>query len=577
MSHVAPDFRNTNTLWASVLVETLVRCGICQAVVSPGSRSTPLTMALVRHEQIEAIPVLDERSAAFFALGLARQSGMPVALVCTSGSAGANYFPAIIEAQESGVPLLVLTADRPPEMRACASGQTIDQQKLFGSHVSHYHELAVPEAKSESLAYLRQTVAHAGARTLHPQAGPVHLNVPFRDPLAPVEDPSTRGVEDVIGADFFSHLEVMGTGETSATRLWQRAISVRGLIVAGPEIPTNPGAYAKAVGTLAARMGWPILADGVSPLRHHPAGKAVVVTSYDTILRNTKVARDLLPRYVLCLGDWPTSKVLRRWLEQSGAEIVLVTKGHDNRDALHGRTRQISAPVESLIAQIKGKPLRGYAQDWQSLEQKVRAGLNIEGRSNPGIFEGDVTATLAAVLPKRTPVYVASSMPIRDVEYFWPANGRGCRFYFNRGANGIDGTLSTALGVAHGNQPTVLLTGDLAFLHDVNGLLITPKFQGSLTVVLINNAGGGIFEHLPVAQFDPPFEEYFATPQSVDFAKLCAAHGIAHTLVHSLSQLRKLTAKLPPRGVHVLEVTTNRELDAALRKRLFTQVAASLG
>uniref|UniRef100_UPI00404B5301 2-succinyl-5-enolpyruvyl-6-hydroxy-3- cyclohexene-1-carboxylic-acid synthase n=1 Tax=Cephaloticoccus sp. TaxID=1985742 RepID=UPI00404B5301 len=576
MSKVALDFRNTNTLWASVLVETLVRCGVKQAVISPGSRSTPLTMALVRHEQIEAIPVLDERSSAFFALGLARQHGKTVVLVCTSGTAGANYFPAVIEARESGVPLLVLTADRPAEMRACASGQTIDQQKLFGSQVGHYHELALPESKLERLAYLRQTVAHACARTVQPQQGPVHLNVPFRDPLAPIEDNATVGLDHSITDEFFSHLEGVGSGGISTTKLWQRAISARGLIVAGPEIPADHAGYAKAVGKLASQLGWPILADGVSPLRHHPAGKAVVVTTYDTILRNEKVARDLVPRYVLCLGDWPTSKVLRRWLEQSGAEVVLVTQRHDNRDALHGRTRQICAPVESLVAKIKGKPLDGYAQGWQRLETMARSGLTQRARATPGIFEGEVIAALADALPKATPVYVASSMPIRDVEYFWPAGRQGCRFYFNRGANGIDGTLSTALGIAHGNQSSVLLTGDLAFLHDANGLLIRPKFTGSLTVVLINNAGGGIFEHLPIAQFDPPFEEYFATPQSVDFALLCGAHGVSHHQVRSLSQLRKLTAKLPAKGIRVLEVATNRELDAATRKRLFTQVAASL-
>lgn len=576
MSSLSLDFRNVNTLWAGVLVETLVRCGVTQAVISPGSRSTPLTMALARHEGIEAIPVLDERSAAFFALGLARQSGTAVVLVCTSGTAGANYFPAIIEAKESGVPLLVLTADRPPEMRACASGQTIDQQKLFGSQVNFYQELALPAASLSHLAYLRQTVAHACSAAVQPQAGPVHLNVPFCDPLAPIEDGSTEAMVSQIGEDFFAHLGPVAGVEIPGARLWQRAISARGLIVAGPAVPVDGAAYAKAVAKLAAQLGWPVLADGVSPLRHYASGKAVVVTTYDTILRNVAIARELAPRYVLCLGDWPTSKVLRQWLEQSGAEVVLVSQRYDNRDALHGRTRQICAPVETLVAKIKGKPVPGYAARWHALERKTRAAFKSIKPGAGSIFEGDVTTALAASLPAATPVFVASSMPIRDVEYFWPANDARCRFFFNRGANGIDGTLSSALGIAHGNAPAVLLTGDLAFLHDANGLMLRGKFRGSLTVILINNNGGGIFEHLPVAKFDPPFEEYFATPQTVDFATLCTAHGVKHALVRSLAQLEKLAGKLPAEGIRVLELRTNRELDAASRKRLFTRVAAKL-
>lgn len=576
MSRPVVDFSNTNTLWAGVIVETLWRCGVYRAVVSPGSRSTPLTMALARHAGIEAIPVLDERSAAFFALGLARKSFRPVALVCTSGTAGANYFPAVIEAQESGVPLLVLTADRPPEMRACASGQTIDQQKLYGAHVNRDFELAVPEAKMALLSYLRQTIAQACRSTLQPQAGPVHINVPFRDPLVPLADGSAAPVAGEIGEDFFAHLEPVGFAATGQTKLWQRAISARGLIVAGPDQAVDPVAYAAKVTQLAKQLGWPILADGVSPLRHFASKGAVVITAYDTILRNATAARDLAPRYVLCLGEWPTSKVLRGWIESSGAEIVLVSRRHDNRDALHGRTRQICAPVEALTALVR-KPQPGmYAASWRKAEATVRTAMAAAPRARGAVFEGDIAPALAGALPKQTPLFVASSMPVRDVEYFWPATARGYRFYFNRGANGIDGTLSTALGVAHAGRPAVLLTGDLAFLHDSNGLLLSGKLRGSLTVILINNNGGGIFEHLPVAGYNPPFEDYFATPQNVDFGQLCAAHGVPHRGVRSLGELKKAVAKLPADGVRVLEVRTNRRQDAAFRKRLFAAAAAAL-
>ena len=575
MSSLSIDLRNENTLWASVIAETLARVGVVQVVASPGSRSTPLTMAFAAHEGIETVPVLDERSAAFFALGLARQSGRPVVLVCTSGSAAANYLPAIVEASEGGVPLLVLTADRPPEMRACASGQTIDQQKIYGDYVAFYHELALPGASLDLLCYLRQTVSHAAERTSLPQPGVAHLNVPFRDPLVPIENGAAAAMKTEIDEAFFAHLEPSGFAGMSESKVWQRPTTSRGLIVAGPEMSRDPVRYAEILSELSVSLGWPVLADGVSPLRHFPTNEAVVVGSYDTILRNEKKARDLVPRYVLCLGSWPTSKVLRGWLEQSGAEIVLVTERMDNRDCLHGRTRHMRVPVETLASNPKKPADTSYAELWQEADKAMASALSETERTHEN-FEGDIAPALARALPEGTPMYIASSMAIRDVEYFWPVSGRGMQMYFNRGANGIDGTLSTALGVAHGNKPSVLLTGDLAFLHDSNGLLLRDKLVGSLTVVLINNNGGGIFEHLPVAKFDPPFEEFFATPQSVNFATLCAAHQVEHIAVRDLAHLSKLVSELPSQGFRVLEITTDRKRDAAFRKKLFALSAAKL-
>lgn len=559
------DFRNTNTLWCSVLAETLVRRGVTQAVVSPGSRSTPLTMALVQNEGIEAIPVLDERSAAFFALGLAKQTGKPVVLVCTSGTAGANYFPAVIEAHESGVPLIVITADRPPEMRDCSSGQTIDQQKLFGGFVTFYHELAVPEASVGMLKYLRQTTAHAVERAA--SGGPVHLNAPFRDPLPPIADATAQGLVGEDWAAFFAHLDAPKPAVTQ-TVAWSTQ-ATRAVIVAGP------GADAEGVKAVAQLTGWPVLADVLSPVRH-AAGAGEVVAAYDVILRNAELARTLKPELVLCAGGWPTSKVLRGWMEAGGAEIWMVAAGGANREALHGRTRVIQADVSAL--RVSAKPAdEVYARAWREAESSAAKALADGLKAEKALVEPQVTATLAARLPEGTPLFVANSMPVRDLEYFWPANARGVKVFFSRGANGIDGTLSTALGVAHGNAPTVLLTGDLALLHDTNGFLSVPQLRGSLTIVLVNNGGGGIFNHLPVAQFNPPFEKYWATPQSVDFAKLCAAYGVEHVAVKDSTHLSALVSSLPAAGVRVLEVCTERVRDAAFRKQLFVDVAAGLG
>lgn len=570
------DFRNLNTLWASVLVETLARVGVTQAVISPGSRSTPLTVALARHPEIEAVPVLDERSASFFALGLARKSGRTVVLVCTSGTAGANYFPAVIEAQESGVPLLVITADRPPELRDCASGQTIDQQRLFGAHVGFYHELALPEASIERLAYLRQTIAHATTRTQQPQRGPVHLNAPFRDPLPPVATTAAAFLEGRIPAGFFAHLAPASAGGPGTVEIWPEGAAARGLIVAGPEIPDDPAHYAQIVGGIAAALSWPILADGVSALRHFGAGSAAVIANYDTILRHERVAAGLQPDQILCLGGWPTSKVLRQWVQAGAAEVTLVSRRHDNRDGLHGRTRHLAADVAGLRLAPAGPFDPGYAAAWVEAERKVAPMLTTPVAVTAPVFEGDVVAVLDAALPDEASVFVASSMPIRDVEYFWPVNTRRRRFYFNRGANGIDGTLSSALGVAHGGNPTVLLTGDLALLHDSNGFLLRDKLRGSLTVVLINNHGGGIFEHLPIAEFDPPFEDFFATPQAVDFASLCQAHGVDHVAVRDRAHLAALVAASPSRGIRVLEVSTDRKRDVKTRKARLAAAARAL-
>jgi 2-succinyl-5-enolpyruvyl-6-hydroxy-3-cyclohexene-1-carboxylate synthase len=571
------DFRNTNSLWCSVIVETLTRLGLRHAVVSPGSRSTPLTFAFAAHPSIEALPVLDERSAAFFALGLARQHRRPTALVCTSGTAAANFLPAIIEAQESGVPLLVFTADRPPELRDCTAGQAIDQQKLYGAHVNFYHELAVPESKLELLCYARQTVVHAYERTLFPFAGPVHLNAPFRDPLPPVEDGRAEKLRLEIDAEsFFSHVqETQLVAKTDVT--FDPPKDARGLIIAGPAQPADPATYCMAVARLSSALGWPVLADGLSPLRNHAALNPQLVVNYNAVLRSPALAERLKPEAVLCLGEWPTSKQLRQWLQASEVDTWLVADDAKNHDALHGRTRHLRCAVEALAAMFSSGHAEpsAYARDWLRADQAARQTFALRVSTLDALFEGKASRLLSQQLPPETPLMIASSMPVRDVEFFWETNDHHVRPFFNRGANGIDGTLSTALGVAHGNRPAVLLTGDLALLHDTNGFLLRPKLRGSLTVVLINNHGGGIFEMLPVAKFDPPFEEFFATPQEVDFAKLCSAYGAEHVLVRDWFHFTELISVLPAAGLHVLELWTDRKNDAAFRRELFLAASQS--
>jgi 2-succinyl-5-enolpyruvyl-6-hydroxy-3-cyclohexene-1-carboxylate synthase len=632
------DFRNTNSLWASVLVETLVRAGIHHAVISPGSRSTPLTIAFARHPGVRTTPVLDERSAGFFALGMAKATMQPVVLVCTSGTAAANYFPAVVEAAESAVPLLLITADRPPELRACASGQTIDQQKLYGGYVQFFHEFAVPELDASRLRYLRQMSLHAVARTLAPNAGPVHLNAPFRDPLPPVADGGAaqgfgQGLDwarffaevgcgmgvmrggDVMGGTGVSPV-IQGMGETPMRQPGQDARATaqpgqggsatwhgspdpwvcsspshhgsgepchinpdaHGLIVVGPNQPANVDRFIEELAGLARRLGWPVLADGLAPVRNHASRVPNIVTTYDTVLRNANAAERLKPERVICVGGWPTSKVLRAWLENTDAPTWLISSRPDNRDALHGRTSQVGGGIGALGAALTAATgAGGYARMWQRYEERARSALDQRLSAAAEMVEPKVAWLLAQHLPADTPLFIANSMPIRDVEYVWPAGDRRVRALCNRGANGIDGTLSTAIGVAAATrQRTVLLTGDLALLHDTNGFLLRARAEAALTIVLINNRGGGIFEHLPVAQFDPPFEEFFATPQDADFARLCGAYGVEHVAVRDWTHFAELIAALPGSGLRVLEVRTDRKRDAALRRQWFAEIAGML-
>ncbi|MGG6242761.1 2-succinyl-5-enolpyruvyl-6-hydroxy-3-cyclohexene-1-carboxylic-acid synthase [Nodosilinea sp. AN01ver1] len=592
------DFRNTNTLWASVLAATLARLGLKTAVISPGSRSAPLAVALACHPAIEAVPVLDERSAAFFALGIARRTGLPVALLCTSGTAGANYYPAVIEAKESCIPLLVLTADRPPELRDCASGQTIDQQRLFGAYPNWFTELAVPVATVDMLRYLRQTLGQAWGRSLYPVAGPVHLNCPFRDPLAPVADDSVVDLKEVLDEHFLDGvaapaaaiaLEKLHPTAAPLLEIWQRCD--RGLIVAGPAQPTDPLAYCQAIAALASYLGWPVLAEGLSPLRNAAALNPYLVSTYDLALGQfgqeaDGVSAALVPDQVIQLGPLPTSKRLREWLQATQPRRWMLDPLGTNLDPLHGPTTAVPTTPQTLALAIPSGPgdrdgspqpvldRPPYLKQWLTLEYRLRQYLDTTLAGLEDSFEGKVPWLLARCLPPGTPLMIANSMPIRDVEWFWPPGDRGLRPYCNRGANGIDGTLSTALGLAHGGPPTVLLTGDLALLHDTNGWLSLPRLRGHLSVVVINNRGGGIFERLPIATVPTPgetwFEDFFATPQTVDINHLCAAYGVSYERVTTWRQLEASLSCLPERGVRLLEVRCDRKQSHTLRQQLLT-------
>lgn len=556
---------NLNSVWGAFAMEVLCRLGVTTVVTSPGSRSTPLTVAAVRHAKLEALTILDERSASFFALGLAKRTHRPVALVCTSGSAVANYLPAVVEASMSGTPLLLLTADRPPELQDCNSGQTIDQLKIFGSYVRQFHNLALPEL--DLLAYLRQRLVHAVGQSLLPTPGPVHLNFPFRDPLAPELEAAPICKSSVLNSAatvIVRSVEAVPAPGVIDTVAVERLISHRkGLIVVGTENPVmGEEAFADAVILLSKKLGWPVLADVLNPLRTHAAETDSLVTTYDVFLRVAEVSTKLRPTAILQIGNLPTSKVTRAWLAGLETSSFLLARLADNIDPLHRVATPIYGGVEALAECLPFQQADvAWMAEWQALESNYRETLDAKLEAMVELFEGKAAWMLSRHAPSGTAVFLANSMSVRYAEFFWMPGKRGISIHCNRGANGIDGTLSTALGVAHRGQPTILLTGDLAFLHDSNGLLAQSQMRGSLTVVLVNNSGSGIFEYLPIAAQEEVFESHFATPQAVDFEKLCAAHAVPYIAVPDWKSLQDLISDLPPAGVRLLELKTDRKAD----------------
>ncbi|MEM7556733.1 MAG: 2-succinyl-5-enolpyruvyl-6-hydroxy-3-cyclohexene-1-carboxylic-acid synthase [Cyanobacteria bacterium P01_A01_bin.84] len=584
-------FRNINEVWASILVETWKRLGLTCAIICPGSRSTPLVVAFTQQKpHIEVIPILDERSGAFFALGRAKVTGTPTAIVCTSGTAGANFYPAVIEATESRIPLLILTADRPQELRNCHSGQTINQLRLYGDYPNWQTELAIPSEDMRMLSYLRQTAIHAWERTLHPIGGIVHLNIPFRDPLAPTFDNLAKDTlslnklkSQFNTKEFFTNLRcdrpITLSNPTFPVLEWLQ--TSRGIIIAGVSQPQKPEEYSYAISRLTALLNFPVLAEALSPLRNYAQLNSNIISTYDIILRNPQLATKLKPEIVIQIGEMPTSKILRNWLTATNAQRWIIEPSDQNLDPLHGRTIHIRIGVEE-IGEWKFKSENQqenidknspYLQMWRSLHNQVKEKIDVTLAQTTELFEGKVAWLLSQILPPQTSLFISNSMPVRDVEFFWQNNNLGIRAFCNRGANGIDGTLSTALGIAYQQQSSVMLTGDLGLLHDTNGFLIRNKFIGHLTILLINNNGGGIFEMLPISGFEPPFEEYFATPQNINFAQLCTTYGIEHELITSWEQLKNKLNPLPDKGIRILEIPTNRKNDAKWRQENFAKIA----
>jgi 2-succinyl-5-enolpyruvyl-6-hydroxy-3-cyclohexene-1-carboxylate synthase len=577
------DPTNGNTALASAFVEELARGGLRHAVVSPGSRSTPLALALWRQPEIEVNVIVDERSAAFFALGAAQASGAPVAMLCTSGTAAANYHPAICEADESALPLVVLTADRPPELRGIGAGQTIDQIKLYGSAVRWFCEVGTHDAHNEGLLHHRSVACRAlAAARGEPRPGPVHLNLPWREPLAPIPVDGAVTATDPLALEGRAGRPLTAVTsidlEPSAFLLDEMAghigDAISGVIVAGRQLDPE---LREPLAHLARASGFPILAEPTSQLRCGPHDRSNVISTYDLLLREEHFARSVVPDLVLRFGAMPTSKPLRSWLRASGADqIVIDPLGGWNEPTNRAAALLRADPTELAAgwATRLEKEERGAPQRWLDAESAAREAIE-SALTGDEISEPALHLALGRAHGDGDLVYTASSMPIRDQEAYLPPSETDALFLCNRGANGIDGLVSSGIGAAHASgRPTTIVTGDLGLLHDIGALAALRDVSTPVRIVVIDNGGGGIFSFLPQAEAlsGEEFEALLSTPRGVDIAKAADLFGLSHHRPDSLASLPDALAA----GTGLIEVSVDRQANVPLHRRLSAAVAEAI-
>ena len=568
------------------LVDELYQLGVRHAVFSPGSRSTTLAMLFQSHGGFHTYMNIDERSAGFMALGIAKAQGEPAVLVCTSGSALTHYGPAVVEAKHSGVPMIILSADRPYTLQQVGAPQTIDQQKYFGTAVNYYEELSVP-SESHYYTYPRQVARRAYLKANDHKLGPVHINVPLFEPLVPNrEEEYFKQGRSAKPFRLVKHQKIV-----SLTSLLN---GKRVLILGGPTV-TNP----KAVVDFADRIGAVVIGDPLSNLRQYEG----VISTYDAFLAHHERWEELRPDVVIQLGQIPVSKRIQQWMGTlTDIDYITVSSNADVVNPSLTTTIHVMASVEVFVTEVyRALSLQqglgtiiyeiseqkdncthrdldtnsvcsgqlaadsSYIQMWQQIESNSREQLD-KVQEEPNLFEGRTIHMLQHIMPDEGQILVANSMSIRDMDYFWATGRSQAMVYGNRGTNGIDGTVSTALGLSTNGKPTVMLTGDLSFFHDLNGLAI-GKTQGmNLTIILHNNDGGGIFQYLPQKGTDD-FDYLFNTPQGIDYSGLATMYGLDYVKVTTNAELEQAMQQyIGTEGIHLIEVPTSKESSRELHK-----------
>jgi 2-succinyl-5-enolpyruvyl-6-hydroxy-3-cyclohexene-1-carboxylate synthase len=578
---------NRNTLWGETIVDELVAQGVEAACVSPGSRSTPLTVAAAGHPELTVYSHLDERSSAFFALGRGRRTGEPTALICTSGTAGANYHPAVMEADEGRVPLIALTADRPPELQDSGANQTTDQTRLYGDAVRYHRTLPEPEPDARKLRSLRVTLARAVDATGGTPPGPVHLNVPFRKPLEPTpvegdvpEDIESSAPLGARGRDGPFIRTTRGRAELDSRELSSLANALdaadRGLIVCGPG--TRPTPARESLAALAGATGFPVLAD---PLSGHRFGDHVasvpICGGYDAYLDGADwPAPDVVVRF----GASPTSKVLRKYLAGVDARQYLVDPAGGWREAEFTATDLVvadeTAVATALAERASSQGAEAYRERFENAEGTYWKA--VDEACDRGFFEGGLLHGVAERLPDPSTCFVSNSMPVRDLDRFGRPRTADVSVLGNRGVSGIDGIVSSGLGAGSASEePLVLVLGDLALYHDMNGLLALERCGVDATIVLIDNDGGGIFHKLPIEEFDPPFTEQFRTPHGLDFSAVEGLYDLEFRRCESREQFfGAFEQSVGSGGTDLLAVEFDGEASHRYRERVHEEIRSEV-
>ena len=581
--------------YIAALVDEFYQLGVRHAVFSPGSRSTTMAMLFKEHEGFETYMNIDERSASFMALGIAKAHKEPTVLVCTSGSAVAHYLPAILEAQYSGVPLIVLSADRPHTLLHVGAPQTVDQQKVFGATVNYYEELAVPQ-EDHYYTYPRQVARKAYMKAMDTKKGPVHINVPLFEPLVPELDSkhfeAGRSPFNVVKPHYSSGCNYDNTSRTSHVSNTSSSKNDSFLakyknifILAGPQVDV---VEANSILSFATMLQAPILADPLSNVRRsynsvdsHSDKECidtskVIISTYDAFLADKELWPILKPDCVIQFGQIVVSKRVQQMIASwTDVEYIEVNPTMDSMNPTGKTTMHVQASID-VFTHLYGKNNNSdkYLKLWQRLEQEGKKQLST-AIDEPHCFEGRTIRELQEHIPKDGQVFVANSMTIRDFDYFWFSGESKAVLYGNRGVNGIDGTISTALGLAANGRPTYLVTGDLSLFHDLNGLAVAKTHNLNLTIILHNNDGGGIFEYLP-QKGTKHFDYLFSTSQGLDYSGAARLYGCGYTKLTYPDELQAaLAAASIELGVHIIEIPTSREGSRELHKK-YTDISIDM-
>lgn len=518
-------FINRNILWADLFVEQLAACGVKYACISPGSRSTPLTYAFAQNKKIKKFVIIDERSSAFFALGLAKNTNSPVAVVTTSGTATSELYPAIVEAFQQRTPLIICTGDRPPELYNCGSNQTINQINIYKNHIRKFYNAGLPSISKNKLIRIKKIATEAFDISLNKNRGPVHINFPFNKPFEPgsfTDEIEENLLKEIHSINFYKKDKKQNLQLKNFEKILQKINKAeKGIIICGP------GEYEKSFYNLlnlfSAKLNFPVFADASSSARF--TNNKNIITNYNSFLRSNVFIKKLDPQLIIQFGAAPTTKHFLEFFEKSQAEKILINEFGDLLDPSKTSKLILKAEPELFLKEFLKKKIltkkkNEYLDSIKFIDDKINSFQKSKIEKTKFPFEGKIIPEILSLITVNSNLMISNSMPVRDLDYFAETSNKNIKVFSNRGASGIDGINSTALGIAASSkQPTILIIGDLSFYHDLNGLLAAKLYKIPLIIILINNNGGAIFEMLPIAKHKNIFNKYFKTPHELDFKK----------------------------------------------------------